>query len=132
MFVTGRGGAGFALGGPATTQARGAYFVPFPRPAPVRGPATLIPWTGPHFSLPKIYGGLSGAWLGWGLGRGQGVEKGKNTPRPRPVSGPGRGISPGARVLWGPGGPVTNTSLSPSPNFPPLCHCLISNHNNIK
>ena len=70
VFVTGRGGAGFALGGPAATQARGEYFVSFPRPAPVQGPATLIPWTGPRFSPPKIYGGLSGVWLGWGLGRG--------------------------------------------------------------
>ena len=87
----------------------GGVFVPFPRPTPDRGPATLIPWTGPRFSPPKIYGGLSRAWPGWGLGRGRGEEKGKNTPRPRPVSGPGRGISPGARVLWGPGGPVTNT-----------------------
>ena len=100
VFVTGRGGAGFALGGPTATQARGAYFVPFPDPAPVRGPATLIPWTGPRFSPPKIYGGLSGAWPGWGLGPGRGEEKGKNTPRPRPVSGPGRGISPGA-VFYG-------------------------------
>ena len=49
MFVKGRGGAGFALGGPAATDAREAYFVPFPRHAPVRGPATLIPWTGPRF-----------------------------------------------------------------------------------
>ena len=113
VIVTGRGGAGFALGGPAATQARGAYFVPLPRPTPVRGPAILIPWTGPPFSPPKIYRGLSGAWLGWGLGRGQGGEKGKNTPRPMPVSGPGRGISPGARVLWGPGGPVTNTTHCP-------------------
>ena len=102
MFVTGRGGTGFALGGPAATQARGAYFVPFSRPAPVRGPATLFPWTGPRFLPPKVYGGLSGAWPGWGLGRGLGEEKGKNTPRPRPVSGPGWGISPGGRVLWGP------------------------------
>ena len=109
VFVTGRGGASLALGGPTATRAWGAYFVPFPHPAPVQGPATLIPWTGPRFSPPIVYGGLSGAWLGWGLGRGERRGKRKNTPRPRPVSGPGREISPGARVLWGLGGPVTNT-----------------------
>ena len=81
----GQGGAGCALRGPAATRGRGAYFVHSPRPAPVRGPTLLIPWTGPCFSPPKFYGGLSGAWVG-------------------------RGISPRACVFWGPGGPVTNTN----------------------
>ena len=32
-------------------------------------------------------------------------------PGPGPVSGPGQGISLGARLFWGSGGHVTNTSL---------------------
>ena len=34
----------------------------------------------------------------------------KNTPRPGPFSGAGRGTGPGARCFWGPGGPVTNAN----------------------
>ena len=34
---------------------------------------------------PKVYGGLSVASLGWGLGRGYGRKKRKNPPRQRPV-----------------------------------------------
>ena len=43
VFITGRGGAGFALGGPAVTRAWGAYFVLSLLTGPVRGPPTLIP-----------------------------------------------------------------------------------------
>ena len=67
-YRVGRGS--FALGGPAATQARGAYFIPFPHPAPVWGPATLIAGMGPRFSPLKIYGDLSGSGLGWGPGPG--------------------------------------------------------------
>ena len=83
VFVTGRGGAGFALGGPAATQARRAYFVPFPCPALVRGPATLIPWTGPPiFHHQKSTWACSGHGWGGALAGGRGGEGGKIRPAP--------------------------------------------------
>ena len=63
VFVTGQGGAGFALGGAAVTQAWGPIFLVLPAPPPSRAqPHT--PWTGPYFSPLKFCGGLSGAWVG--------------------------------------------------------------------
>ena len=62
---------------------------------------------GSHFSPPKFYRGQSG---GRALDWGQGWGIGKNLPCPRPVSRPWWGILPGARVLWGSGGPVMNTN----------------------
>ena len=56
VFVTGRGGAGYHSRGPALTRSRGGYFSGNPRPVPVRGPPTLIPWTGPRL-LPPIFNG---------------------------------------------------------------------------
>ena len=56
VFVTGRGGVGFHSSGPALTRSRGGYFSGNPHPAPVRGPPTLIPWTGPRL-LPPIFNG---------------------------------------------------------------------------
>ena len=44
VSVTGRGRAGFHSPDPALTQGRG-YVSGNSRPAPVRGPLTLIPWT---------------------------------------------------------------------------------------
>jgi len=41
------------------------------------------------------------------------------TPRPAPVSGAGRGIGLGGRRFRGPGGPVTNSRASFSPNLHP-------------
>jgi hypothetical protein len=123
-FVTGLGGTGFALGGPAITRARGPYFLPSPRPAPVRGPTQLMPWTGPRFSPPRFYGGLSRAWVGRGPGPGWEGGKAKNMPHPGPVSGPGRGISPGACVFRGPGGPVTNTTHAQDLPWVPSCFLM--------
>ena len=48
--------------------------------------------------------------MGRGPGRGQGQGLKKQTPRPGPLTGVGRGIEAGARRFRGPGGPVTNTS----------------------
>jgi len=82
------------------------------RPAPVRGPAALIPCTGPRLLPPIFTGDPSGVWVGLGLERGQGQGIRKKTPRPRPLSGAGRGKGPGARVFWGPVRPVTNSTDS--------------------
>lgn len=111
MVVTGWSGTAFALGGPATTQDCGVNFIPFAHPAPIRGPATLIPWTGSRFSPLKFYWAMTRVWLGWGLGRGQGRAKRKNKPCPRPVGGPERGISPRYSCFIAPLGPRNYCSL---------------------
>ena len=108
VFVTGRGGAGFHWPDPALTQGRRGYFSGNPRPAPVRAPPALIPWTGPRLLPPIFDGDPSGVWVGQGPERGLGQGMPKKTPRPRPLSGAGRGKGPGARVLRGPVRPVTN------------------------
>jgi len=108
VFVTERGGAGFHSPDPALTLGRGGYVAGNPRPAPVRGPPALIPWTGPRLLPPIFNGDPSGVWVGRGPERGQGQGMPKKTPRPRPLSGAGRGKGPGARVLRGPVLPVTN------------------------
>jgi len=110
VFVTGRGGAGFHSPDPALTRGRGGYVSGNPRPAPVRGPPALIPWTGPRLLPPIFNGDPSGVWVGRGPERGQGQGMPKKTPRPRPLSGAGRGKGPGARVFRGPVRPVTNSS----------------------
>ena len=51
--------------------------------------------------------------MGRGPGRGQGQGLKKETPRPGPLTGAGRGIEAGARRFRGPGGPVTNTTRTP-------------------
>jgi len=66
VFVTGRGGGAFHSPDPALTQGRGGYVSGNPRPAPVRGPPALIPWTGPHLLPPIFNGDPSGAWVGQG------------------------------------------------------------------
>jgi len=109
VFVTGRGGAGFYSPDPALTRGRGGYVSGNPRPAPVRGPPTLIPWTGPRLLPPIVNGDPSGVWVGRGPERGQGQGMPKRTPHPRPLSGAGRGKGPGARVFRGPVRPVTNS-----------------------
>jgi len=106
--LTGRGGAGFHSPGPALTWGRGGYFSGNPRPAPARGPPALIPWTGPRL-LPHIFNGeRSGVWVGGLPERAQGHRMPKKTPRPRPLSGAGRGKAPGARIFR-PVRPVTNS-----------------------
>jgi len=87
----------------------GRYFWDYPRPAPVRGPTPLIPWTVPCFSPPIFNGDPSARWAGRGPGRGRGQGMPKNTPCRGPLSGAGRGMGPGARVFRGPGAPVTNS-----------------------
>jgi len=67
-----------------------------PRPAPVRGPPALMPWTGPRLLPPIFDGDPSGVWVGRGPERGQGQGMPKKTPRPRPLSGAGRGKGPAA------------------------------------
>jgi len=109
VFVTGRGGAGFHAPDPALTRGRGGYVSGNHRPAPVRGPPALIPWTGPRLLPPIFNRDPSGVWVGWGPERGQGQGMPKKTPRPRPLSGAGRGKGPGARVFRGPVRPVTDS-----------------------
>ena len=73
MFVTGRGGAGFHLSGPPLTRSQGGYFSGNPRPAPVRGPPTLIPWTVLFVTTDFGWGpvwGMSGAGASGGTGAG--------------------------------------------------------------
>ena len=94
--------------GPALTMGRGGYFGGDPRPAPVRGEAPLIPWTGPCFSPPVLTGTRRGK--GWGRGQGQGTLK--KHAAPGPFSGAGQGVGLGAHVFRGFGGPVTNTKGS--------------------
>jgi len=110
VFVTRRGGAGFHSPDPALTRGRGGYVSGNHRPAPVRGPPALIPWTGPRLLPPIFNGDPSGVWVGRGPERGQGQGMPKKTPRPRPLSGAGRGKGPGARVFRGPVHPVTNSN----------------------
>ena len=110
VFVTGRGGAGFHSPDPALTRGRGGYVSGNPRPAPVRGPPALIPWTGPSLLPPIFNGDLSGVWVGRVPERGQGQGMPKKASRPRPLSRAGRGKGPGARVFRGPVRPVTNSS----------------------
>ena len=109
VFVTGWGGAGFHSPDPALTWGRGGYVSGNRRPAPVRGPPALIPWTGPRLLPPIFNGGPSGVWVGRGPERGQGQGMPKKTPRPRPFSGAVRGKGPGARVFQGLVRPVTNS-----------------------
>jgi len=101
----GAGRGGFSHARPHPYNGPGGLFGSDPLPAPVQGESPLIPWTGPGFSPPV----LKGTRLGNGRGRGQGQGSLKNPPCPRPFSGAGRGVGPGARVFRGAGGPVTNT-----------------------
>jgi len=55
-------------------------------------------------------GAVRGIERGRGPGRGQEQGLKKKTPRPRPLTGAGRGIEAGARRFQGPGGPVTNSN----------------------
>jgi len=109
VFVTGRGGPGFHSPDPALTRGRGGYVLGNPRPAPVRGPPALIPWTGPRLLAPIFNGDASGVLVGQGPERGQGQGIPKNTPRPRLLSGAGRGTGPGARIFRGPVRPLRNS-----------------------
>jgi len=86
-FVTGRGGAGFHLPGPALITSRGGYFGGDPHPAPVRGESPLIPWMGLRFSPPV----LTGTRLGNRRGREQGQGTVKYHAPPRAVQRGGAG-----------------------------------------
>jgi len=126
VFVTGRGGAGFHLPDPALTRGRGGYFSGNHRPAPLRGPPALIPWTGTRL-LPGIFNGdPSEVWVGWGPEREQRQGMPKKTPRPRQLSGAGRGKRPGARVFRGPVRPVTNSNCyhENAPRYLAVCRAI--------
>jgi len=105
----GAGQGGFSRARPRPYTGPGGYFSGNPRPAPVRGPPALIPWTGPRLLPPILTGDRSGVWVGRGPERGQGQGMPKKTPRPRPLSGAGRGKGLGARVFRGPVRPVMNS-----------------------
>jgi len=110
----------FSLVRPRPYTGPGGYVSGNPRPAPVRGPPAIIPWTGPRLLPPILNGDPSGVWVGRGPERGQGQGIPKKTPRPRALSGAGRGKGPGARVFQGPVRPVTNsTDTSPFHSLPP-------------
>jgi len=109
VFGRGRGGPVFHWPDPALTWGRGGYFLRNPRPAPVRGPPVLIPWTGPRLLPPIFNRDPSGVWEGRGLEREPGQGMPKKTPRPRPLSGAGRGKGLGTRVFRGPIRRVTNS-----------------------
>ena len=106
----GAGRGGFSLARPHPYTGPGGYVSGNPRPAPVRGPPAIIPWTGPRLLPPILNGDPSGVWVGRGPERGQGHGMPKKTPRPSALSGAGRGKGPGARVFQGPVRPVTNSS----------------------
>ena len=104
MFVMGRDGAGFHSPDPALTRGRGVYVSGNARPAPVRGPPALIPWTGPRLLPPIFNGDPSGVWVQRGPERDRGREcrKMHPAPGPRQLSRAGRGKGQGALVVWGP------------------------------
>ena len=83
VFVTGRGGAGFHLAGPALSAARGRYSFGYPRPTPVQGTPLLIPWTGPvcHHQI------LTGTRLGGRWGGCPGGDSGRECQKLRPAPG---------------------------------------------
>ena len=111
VFVTGRGGAGFQSPEPALTRGRGVYVSGNHRPAPVRGPPALIPWTGPGL-LPHIFNGNpSGVWVGSvpERGLGHGMPK-KTASPPQAVEWGGAGKRAGGRRFRGPVRPVTNSN----------------------
>ena len=105
-FVTGRVGWVLPSEAPPLHGPEGCILFLLPS-CPSSGPNHTHSLDSSHFSPPKFYKGLSG---GRALDRGQGRGIGKNLPRPRPVSRPWYGISPGARVLSSPRGPVMNTN----------------------
>jgi len=105
----GAGRGGFSLARPRPYMGPGRVLSGNPRPAPVRGPAALIPCMGPRL-LPRIFNGdPAGVWVGRGLELGEGQGMPKKTPHPWPLSGAGRGKGPGARVFRGPVRPVTDS-----------------------
>jgi len=112
----GAGRGRFSLARPRPYTGPGGYVSGNPRPAPIRGPPALIPWTGPRLLLPSFNGDLSGVWVGRGPERGPGQGIPKKTPRPRTLSGAGRGKGPGARVFRGTVRPVTNSTRSGTPD----------------
>jgi len=138
VFVIGRGGVSFPSPDPALTRGQGEYVSGNPRPAPVRGPPALIPWTGPHLLPPIFNRGRSGVWVGRGPERGQGQGMPEKAPRTRPLSGARQGIGSGAGVFRAPVRPVANSaptstlrrvngsSLTPSRGIA-LLLCLLSN-----
>jgi len=110
VFVTGGGGGVFHSPDPALTRGRGGYVSGNPRPAPVSGPPVLIPWMGPRLLPPIFNGDPSGVWVGRGPEWGQEQAMPKKAPRPRRLSGAGRGKGTGARVIRGPVRPVTKSN----------------------
>jgi len=117
----GAGRGGFLLARPRPYTGPGGYFSGNPRPAPVRGPPALIPWTGPRL-LPPIFDGDGATfvttyfWRGpvWGMGgagawAGTGAGNAEKDNPPQAVEWGGAGKRAGARVLRGPVRPVTNS-----------------------
>jgi len=99
VFVTGRGGAGFHSPDPALTWGREGYVSRNPRPAPVKGPPALIPWTGPRLLVRVFNGDPSGVWVGRWPERGQWQRMPNKTPRSRPLSVAGREKGRGPRFF---------------------------------
>ena len=132
MFVTRQGRAGFAFGGPSTTQSRGAYFVPFPASPPSRAQPHSFPEWAPFFTTKDLPGSVRsmggvGPWPGVGAGKEE-----KYTP-PRAGEQAGARNFAGGRVSWGPGDPITDTMhypLLPLPNHTP--HMLRAKMESIK
>jgi len=110
VFVTGRGGAGFHSPDPALTRGRGGMFRVIPTPPPSGAHPHSFPERGPVCYHLFLTGTRLGYGWGGGLSGRQGQGMPKKTPRPRPLSGAGRGKQPGARVFRGPVRPVTNSN----------------------
>ena len=108
VFITGRGGASFSLGGPALDGPGGRILFLLPAPPPSGAQPHSFPGRAPVCHHQKFTGACPGHGWGGAKAGGRGGERGKIRPAPGPVSGPGQGISLSALVLWGPGGPVTN------------------------
>jgi len=119
----GAGWGGFSLARSRPYTGPGGYVSGNPRPAPVRGPPAVIPWTGPCLLPPIFNRDPSGVWVWRGPERGQGQGMPKKTPRPRPLSGAGRGKRLGARLFRGPVHPVMNSTCTHE--YTPLTHLLI-------
>ena len=101
---------GFSLARPRPYTGPGGYVSGNHRPAPIRGPPALIPWTGPRLLTTIFNADPSGVWVGPGPDRGQVQGMRTKIPRPRPLSAAGCGQWPGAGIFRGPVRPVTNSS----------------------
>ena len=79
----GAGRGGFSLARPRPYTGPGGYFWGNPRPAPVRGPPALIPWTGPV----SYHLFLTGTRLGYKWGGGLSWDRGRECRKRHPAPG---------------------------------------------